>query len=76
MKFKITLRLNGNKVTSEIIDMPWNKLPGIKGHTRTHIDNFKVEWKMLDTKENRKLRKKIRESLPDKSYMRKRGEIE
>lgn len=64
MEFSIKVTL-GNEVVSEfIIDVGMLELPGIQGRTHTYIGGFKVEWEMLDTLENNKVREEFLEQYP------------
>ena len=64
MKFKVKLSLSDVVISENIIDMGMLELPGIQGRTGTHVGNFTLEWHMLDTPENNKLRDEFLEMYP------------
>ena len=62
MKFKAKLYFGEEKISEGIFDTGMMNLHGPKG--RTSIDGFVIEYEMLDTKENRKIKDDFLKEYP------------
>ena len=63
MRYKVTLYFNNKKISKGVFDVDLLQFPRREGRTYTD-DGFKIVYKMLNTKENKRELNSILEKYP------------